>query len=236
MKKSTFFSAVGLLVVGFLIAVCISMVRPNLIDLGPAPKSDMAAASEGQRKGMFDDLVAPPSTKKSARLASDEDPEEEHGSIFDDLKPPQSALAGLEGVQVYVNSLRKDRQSYGLTTEQLQIDAELELRRYGIRVLSWEEVLKTPRQPAVLLISVLWQPSLYADLTEGDVCACSITVQLFEDMRLERNSRISCRATAWGRKSVNAIPIEFFAKMVREGLHDLTTAFINDYLAANPKN
>jgi len=234
MKKSTFFSAVGLLVVGFLIAVCISMVRPNLIDLGPAPKSDIAAASEGERKGMFDDLVAAPSTKKSARLASDEDPEE-YGSLFDYLEPRQIFLVGLEGVQVYVDSLRNDRQSYGLTREQLQIDVELQLRQAGIRVFSAQELLKMPRQP-VLFVTVAYQPVVYADLREVGVYACSITMQLFEDMRLERDARISSLASGWTRQGVNAIPVSLFAKMVREALHDLTASFVNDYLAANPKN
>jgi hypothetical protein len=232
MKRNVLFSVVGFLAAVILIAVCISIAKPDLVGLGPDP----AANSQGNvLNGLAAERPRPLTLEEMATILKKQGGTEEYGSLFDYLEPRQIFLVGLEGVQVYVDSLRNDRQSYGLTREQLQIDVELQLRQAGIRVFSAQELLKMPRQP-VLFVTVAYQPVVYADLREVGVYACSITMQLFEDMRLERDARISSLASGWTRQGVNAIPVSLFAKMVREALHDLTASFVNDYLAANPKN
>ena len=155
-------------------------------------------------------------------------------SSTDGLKPRQHALVGLKGVSVWVDELRTDKENYGLSKERLQIDVELKLRQNGIKVFSEREVLQSPGAP-VLSISVMHQPVVYKDLRKAPVCACSIHVQLIETMQLKRNPQIYCRASAWGHSMINAIPTEGFAENVRTGLSDLIDGFLNDYLAANPK-
>jgi hypothetical protein len=82
----------------------------------------------------------------------------------------RDSLRGLQGVNVIVESLTAEAEQLGLTREALQIDTELQLRQYGIKVLTREEWVKTPGSPF-----------LYVNVTVAGtvpIWAVSIKVQL----------------------------------------------------------
>lgn len=141
----------------------------------------------------------------------------------------KEVLQGLEGVFVVVENIRPEVEKYGLTRKALQTDTELLLRQYGIKVLTREERLSTPGGP-----------SLYINVDvnireEGPVGAAAITVELFEEVLLLREpKRICYAATTWKRGGAVLVGWHRI-KDIRESVKDLVNEFINDYLAANPK-
>lgn len=150
------------------------------------------------------------------------------------LEPRQRELVGLKGIQVCVSELNPNEESYGLSKRRLQLDVELRLRQNGIKVLSQKKWMTTPGTPT-LWIKVSHQTAVWKDLSKADVSAVHITVELFEWVRLERDFQIGCFAAVWSQSLTNAIPNEDFADMVRQGVSLAIDLFINDYLAANPK-
>ncbi len=150
-------------------------------------------------------------------------------SVKSVLADGKDVLQGLEGVSVLVEYIEPEVEKYGLTRKDLQTDTELLLRQYGIKVLTFEERLSMPEMPL-----------LYINVTayireEIPVAAVAILVELHEDVLLLREPTRTCvGACTWQggyvvRVGVNGI------KDLREDVKDLVNEFINDYLAANPK-
>src|SRR6266446_4569440 len=65
---------------------------------------------------------------------------------FDD-ETARATLRGVAGVQVVVERLKLEVERHGLTSQQLQTDVELRLRKAGIPVLTDQERRKIPGQP-----------------------------------------------------------------------------------------
>jgi len=137
-------------------------------------------------------------------------------------------LQGLEGVEVLVESIEPEVEKYGLRRQALQTDTELQLRQYGIKVLTREESLSTPGGPVLYInVAVIIQE-------KEPVAAAVITVQLRETVLLLREPTRICSAartwqtggmwTDWSHRIEN----------IREVVKDYVSEFINDYLAANP--
>ena len=61
----------------------------------------------------------------------------------------KEVLQGMEGVFVLVSSIEPEIEKYGLTSQGLKTDTELQLRQYGIKVLTREERLSTPGAPCL---------------------------------------------------------------------------------------
>ena len=150
------------------------------------------------------------------------------------LEPRQRKLVGLKGIHVGVSELNPNEESYSISKQRLQLDVELRLRQNGIKVLSQKEWLTTPGAPT-LWIEVSHQTAVWKDLSKADVSAVHITVALLEWVRLERDFQIDCFAAVWSQSLINAIPNKDIADMVRQGVSLAIDSFINDYLAANPK-
>src|SRR5262249_26285995 len=68
-----------------------------------------------------------------------------------DSEHTRATLRGLRVVEVVVEDIPKDAEADGRTTQQIQTDVELRLRKAGIRVLSKTESLKTPGDPALYI-------------------------------------------------------------------------------------
>jgi len=140
----------------------------------------------------------------------------------------RDTLVGLPGVYVLVEELSKEAQKYGLTKQALQTDVELQLRRYDIKVLSEDEMLRTHGMP-----------ELYVNLncvTNELFAAINIEVELQEIALLTtRNPVMACvDATTWEKSYVVIVGL-LKIENVRENVRDLVNEFINDYLEANPK-
>jgi hypothetical protein len=140
----------------------------------------------------------------------------------------RDTLVGLPSVHVFVEELNPEVEKYGLTRQLLQTDVELQLRRYGIKVISKEEMLRTKGMPVlhINLNCVIRDPS----------AAISIEVKLQEIAFLTtRYPVMACLdATTWEKRSVAIVGL-LKIETTREVIHNLVNEFINDYLAANPK-
>lgn len=140
----------------------------------------------------------------------------------------RDTLVGLPGVHVLVEEIKPEAQKYGLTKQALQTDVELQLRRYDIKVLSEDEMLRTRGMP-----------ELYVNLncvTNELFTAINIDVKLQEVALLTtRYPVMACLdAITWEKCSVAIVGL-LKIETLREEVHNLVNEFINDYLAANPK-
>ncbi|MCL5279362.1 MAG: hypothetical protein M1376_05610 [Planctomycetes bacterium] len=141
----------------------------------------------------------------------------------------RGTLRGAKGVAVVVGNLPPEVEQLGLTGEQLRTDAELQLCRHGVKVLSPAEAADTVGMPH-LYISVGVAPAI----DNVPVVAGYVSVQFLQSVTLDRNLTVHCLASTWemhrtwtmGRGKLQG---------VRGLTHDTIAAFINDYLAVNPK-
>ncbi len=132
-------------------------------------------------------------------------------------------LKGLGAINVLVEGFKPEVERLGLTRQTLQTDVELLLRKYGIEV-------DKSNMFNCLYINVAVLPS---DL--GFV-AYSITVEFCDAVIPVRNPTIRIiDAIVWKTGSVG-LATKKNIRDIREGVEDDVKKFINDYLAANPKD
>lgn len=150
--------------------------------------------------------------------------------VADDIE----TLRGLRGVYVVVETIRADIEDAGLTTEQLQTDVELRLRKVGVRVLSESEWLATREKP-YLYVNI----NVFKTDPGGDVYyPYSISVALIQQVYLRRRNSneqlVLTPATTWNKGLLGLLGRDKL-RSVREDVGELIDMFINAYLAANPK-
>lgn len=75
----------------------------------------------------------------------------------------KETLVGLHGVHVLVDGIEPEVEKLGLTMAKLQTDTELELRRYGIKVISKEERSQRKGPTPCLYVYVLVNTKPYDD-------------------------------------------------------------------------
>jgi len=136
---------------------------------------------------------------------------------------------GIDAMYVVVEDLSKDAIEAGLTRKQIQMDVELKLRQEGIRIVSKEESLKTPVD-AFLYVNVS-----VIKIRDLPKLAHHITVELKQGVFLMRNPKILILATTWSKAMTGYSGDLRFVSAMREDVSDLVDIFLNDYLAANPK-
>jgi hypothetical protein len=136
------------------------------------------------------------------------------------------SLAGVPLVYVLVEDLSDDLKAAGLSADILVTDAELRLRTVGISVGSRQESLRTPGFP-YLYVRVTGRGS-----PENGYYG-AVSVEFFQEVRLVRSQSIRVSACTW---QVNSIFRGGDPKGVRGTVRDLSDAFANAYLAANPKH
>lgn len=141
---------------------------------------------------------------------------------------PRDILAGLQGVRVVVDEIEPDEEKFGFNRQQFQTDVELRLRQFGIKVLTLEERLLTLGTP-YLYINVI------SIIPEGiPLAAVKVSVELKENVLLERNPTILTNAATWHTGGVATVGLDNISQ-IREVVIKFVDEFINDYLAANPK-
>jgi hypothetical protein len=135
------------------------------------------------------------------------------------------SLRGLKGVWVMVEPKPEQDSS---TKGQLQTDVELRLRNAGIRVLTREGSLKTKGSP-LLYMNITTMP-----VSNLSLYVFSILVELYQDVRLERDpSIVVMGASTWSKHYLGAVGKNNLGQ-VRSRVDNLVDMFINDYLAVNP--
>lgn len=141
----------------------------------------------------------------------------------------KEVLQGLEGVHVFVEPIEPEVEKYGLTKIVIQTDTELQLRQYGIKVLTKEEWLSAPGMPLLYI-------NVNIDIREErPVAPAVIRVELKENVLLLREpKRTYYGAVTWHRNEVVLVGL-LRIKDLRGYVKDFVNEFTNDYLAANPK-
>ena len=145
-----------------------------------------------------------------------------------DLPGERESLAGLAGVYVSVEPMDPDVEREGLARSTLQTDVELKLRQAGIRVLTEAEVFVAPGFPHLYLRVGTVRGS------EWPLYAFEILLELRQRVMLARKPTIALDAPTWRTSSVGSVGNKNLNR-VREPVRDQVDAFINAYLAANPK-
>jgi hypothetical protein len=136
----------------------------------------------------------------------------------------EKALAGLRGVEVVVEKMDPEAERRGLTGNQIKTEVERWLRQAGVRVLTEKERLKMPGRPYLYV-------RIYTVISPRD-CTYSTHVSVNEMVRLA--SGLQAWGTIWSDDTVGAVVIERITT-IREDLGTQVERFVNDYLAANPK-
>jgi hypothetical protein len=149
-----------------------------------------------------------------------------------DDKYTRPSLSGLRAVQVVVEAFSASSQplleARGLTVNAIQTDAELRLRKAGIRVLTREERLKTPGAPYLYLNAII--------TTGSSLWGNSLAVSIVQDVSLGRDQSIQIQAATWSVESGGGIILpERIAQRVRDGFNDMVDQFINAYLSVNQR-
>jgi len=140
-----------------------------------------------------------------------------------------ATLRGLKGVEVLVESPQPHVERLGLTAEAVRIDTQLSLRQYGIKVLTHEDAVMTPGRPSLYILVAAAGAANELPAVSGFVL-----VQVSQSVSLDRDPTVHCLAATWQKESWWTVGRSKVEK-VRDLTKDVVSIFINDYLAANPK-
>jgi hypothetical protein len=150
-----------------------------------------------------------------------------------DTEFTRETLHGLLGVAVVVENVSPDIKRAGLTIHQLQTDAELRLRKAGVRVLTPEEQLDTPGRPYLYIRVTGLRVHSTTDAVLG--YAAFSHVSLRQHAQLTRDPTLMAySAETWSTSGFLELLNGSSVRPIRETVADQVDAFINAYLAANP--
>ncbi len=153
------------------------------------------------------------------------------GAIDTDIT--RKTLSGLQGVYVGVEELQPNLMKYsaaqksGLSNEGLKKDIEGRLSKAGIRVLTWDQAVKTPGMP-FLYINVNTHES------EKYWYAYDIRIELQQLVSMEANPKVKTLAGTWSINMTGMVNIGTMDKL-KEAVAVLVDRFIGAFRAANPK-
>lgn len=137
----------------------------------------------------------------------------------------RATLAGLEGVQIYVEELKPEIEADGLTRKSLEEDARRELEEGRVPLLS-EGQTAAGRPYLYVYLHVFRLP------TETRRYLFYIRVELNQQVALERNPRIRGPAVTW---SDGGVGLDFSLENIRNIVAQQVRKFVKAYRAANPE-
>lgn len=131
-------------------------------------------------------------------------------------------------MEVLVEEIDPQAETFGLTRSQLQTDTELRLRKAAIRVLAEQEAENQG------------SPLLYININASGakdivgVFSYAIRLELRQRVILERDTSIRVIATTWTITSKGVVGANKLRNL-RQIVADYVDEFINDYLAVNQR-
>jgi hypothetical protein len=140
---------------------------------------------------------------------------------------PAETLAGLPGVLVYVH-LSDELKQAGLDEATLRTDVASQLRRGGVRVLTEDEMARTPGMPSIE-VNVNGQPH-----PDGPWILYNVRVTVAERARLLRPPHGLVDAWVWNVSTVGCTGPGGVSD-IREAVAEKVKVFITAYRTANPK-
>jgi hypothetical protein len=145
-----------------------------------------------------------------------------------DTEENRATLRGLNGVRVVVEAIEPNIEREGLTRQQILTDAELRLRKAGIRVLTEQERFSAPGRPWLCVRVLTYQvPGLMA-------YALTIEVQLYQNTSLERAPHLTVSTVTWSTSSIGAAG-RIHVRNMYSLVTDRVDRVINAYLSVNPE-
>jgi hypothetical protein len=139
----------------------------------------------------------------------------------------KDSMRGLSGLQVVVEDIDSDAAQNGLRRSDVQTDVELKLRLAGITVLTEEQNLASAASPFIHVVITTLKSQNRPGLYSYDV-----SVQLKQWVTLANGSHTY--AGTWGDGSIGIVGTDKL-RTIRDSVKDVVDAFINDWLAVNPK-
>ena len=150
-----------------------------------------------------------------------------------DTEVTRMTLRGLQGVYVAVEELQPNlmkhsaAQKAGLSKEALQREVEARLSKAGMRVLTWDQMLKTPGSPFLYIVVNTHESEKYW-------YAYDIRIELQQVVTMEANPKVRAMAGTW---STNMTGVANIGKLqaIKDDVGVLVGKFVQAYRAANKK-
>ena len=148
--------------------------------------------------------------------------------VFGASKSERESLKGMSGVLVSVDVKKQSLETHGITEAMLKTDVEMKLRVARIKVFDNRndpDLDRTGRpELSIGVVAIKFDPAaVYVFL-----------ISLTQDVNLSRGKN-PVRATTWIRMGESHGGVDTAHEGIRKKIGDVVDAFINDYLAANPK-
>ena len=132
------------------------------------------------------------------------------------------SLKNLKAIDVVVEGVSSEGRQTGLTTDQIETDVELQLRKVGITI---DESVS----------EYLYVNANIMKLESRDSYIYGISVAVWQPAYLRRDSSIlTFGAATWDKSTVGITPGNFAKNNIREAIRELVDQFLNDYLSVNP--
>jgi len=153
------------------------------------------------------------------------------GAIDTDVT--RKTLSGLQGVCVGVEELQPNLMKYsaaqksGLSKEALKKEIEGLLSKAGIKVLTWDQAMKTPGMPYLYICVNTHESEKYW-------YAYDIRIELLQLVSMEANPKVKTMAGTWSTNMTGMVNIGTLDKL-KEAVAVLTDKFTGAFRAANPK-
>ena len=162
------------------------------------------------------------------------------GSFSVDAAENRIPFHGLKAIAVFVENIDQEAVKDGLSKEQIKTDVELRLREAGIKVVPVEKCLNLPTS-SYGSDSYLYIIVNTVKFVSGLEYVYGASVQLKQVVVIDRGKTVKPQkallwAITWEKSDgVDITLVEDLVGNVRERINDKVDAFINDYLAENPK-
>jgi len=150
-----------------------------------------------------------------------------------DTDVTRKTLSGLQGVYVGVEELQPNLMKYSAeqksipSKEALKRDIEGRLSKAGIRVLTWDQAVKTPGMPFLYV-------NVNTHETEKYYYAYDIRIELQQLVSMEANPKVKTMADTWSTNMTGIVNIGTMDKL-KEAVEVLVDRFAGAFRAANQK-
>jgi hypothetical protein len=150
-----------------------------------------------------------------------------------DTDVTRMTLSGLQGVYVAVEEFQPNLMKYGavqkagLSKEALQREIEARLNKAGIKVLTWDQALKTPGAPFLYIVVNTHESEKYW-------YAYDIRIELQQLVSMAANPKVRAMAGTWSTNMTGIANIGTL-QVIKDDVGVLVGKFVQVYKAANKK-
>ncbi len=148
-------------------------------------------------------------------------------NTFSQTPPDIQSLTGLSGAFIGFQKYPAELEQDGLTSKQIATEVELRLRKAGIKILTADEVMKSPGSP-------VFEVDMRAIKFEEGSYAISIRLSLKQKVVTERKPFIGIVSATWEVQNLLTVG-RANLRQVKDEVGDGVDVFANDFLTANPK-